>query len=269
MKVNIGQKQADETNDIDYIYQNYRPAKSKSSGNYSTLYNKRKQDNKWIFQMLISCAILLVIGGIFKFNVPFTGPIKNGVRYLMNTETDVQPIFSKIVQLASQQTNMQWPLVDDIPQQTAAVSKQVPTDATMTLPVSGKVSRLYGWSLGPEEKVQVFHHGLDIEVPKGTEVKAAAKGWVLKCGEDKEIGKYVLVENSNGDMVRYANLSEIFVKSDQPVKAGEVIAKTGDYEDGSPHLHLEVIVNGKPVDPLGKLGLNISGSEGAAGIVQQ
>lgn len=266
MKVNIGEKSQEEmpTSNIEYVYQNYQNKRSgRPYGIYNSFYNKRKQDYRWVFQILISGIILLVVAGVYKLNIPFTGSLKNTVNYLMNTETNVQPVFSKIVQLASQQGNMEWPVIDDIPHSSVNLSTPVPSDFTLSLPVSGKVSRLYGWTVQENEKIQVFHQGIDIDVPAGTEVKAAAKGRVIKTGEDEKLGKYVLVQNSGGDMVRYAGLSEILVENDQPIKAGEIIAKTGDCEGDSSHLHFEVIVNGKPVDPLGKLGIDISSLKSA------
>lgn len=263
MKVNIGEKSQDEmpTSNIEYVYQNYQPKRNSSYGaynSYGSFYNKRRQDYRWVFQILISGIILLVITGVYKLEIPFTGPLKNAVNYLMNTETNVQPVFAKIVQLAAQQGNVEWPVMDDIPHSGVDVSVPVPSDFTLSLPVSGQVSRLYGWTVEGNEKIQVFHQGIDIDVPAGTQVKAAAKGRVIKTGEDEKLGKYVLVQNASGDMVRYAGLSEILVENDQPVKAGDIIAKTGTFEGDRPHLHFETIVNGKPVDPLGKLGLDIS-----------
>lgn len=266
MKVNIGEKSQEEmpTSNIEYVYQNYQPKRSGTPfGAYNSSYNKRRQDYRWIFQILISGIILLVVAGVYKLEVPFTGPLKNAVNYLMNTDTNVQPVFAKIVQLASQQGNMEWPVMDDIPHSVVNVAVPVPSEFTLSLPVSGKVSRLYGWTVQSNEKIQVFHQGIDIDVPEGSQVKAAAKGRVIKTGEDETLGKYVLIENNGGDLVRYAGLSEILVEKDQPVKAGEVIAKSGNCEGESSHLHFEVIVNGKPVDPLGKLGLDISSLKSA------
>lgn len=264
MKINIGEKSQEEkpTSNIEYVYQNYQPKRSgilyDNYNSYSSFHNKKRQDHRWLFQILISGMILLVVAGLYKLDIPFTGPLKNTVSYLMNTETNVQPVFAKIVQLANQQGNVEWPLVDDIPQSAVNVSAPVTSDFSLSLPVSGRVSRLYGWTVQDNEKVQVFHQGIDIDAPEGTQVKAAAKGRVIETGEDEKLGKYLLVQNNGGEMVRYAGLSEILVENDQPVKAGEIIAKTGTSEGDGSHLHFEVITNGKPVDPLGKLGLDIS-----------
>lgn len=265
MKVNIGEKSQEDmaASNIETAWDNYQPKRSGRSygayNSYNSFYNnKRRQDYRWIFQILISGAILLVIAGVYKLNIPFTGPLKNTVNYLMNTETNVQPVFAKIVQLASQQGNMEWPVIDDAPHSAVTASTPVSPDLTLSLPVSGKVSRLYGWTVHDRDKIQVFHQGIDIDVPEGTQVKAAGKGKVIKTGEDETLGKYVLIQHAGGDIVRYAGLSEILVENDQPVKAGEIIAKTGSCEGDGSHLHFEVIENGKPVDPLGKLGLDIS-----------
>lgn len=280
MKINIGKNEDTENwesqgihggqgnQGIDYIYEKYRPAKTRSS--FKSYYgNNRGHDYKWVFQLLVSGVILLVIAGLFKLNIPFTGPVKQAVKYLMNTETNVQPVFSKIVQIASQQGNIDWPLVDDIPQPAKNVltppesKSQAKTGPSMALPVSGNVTRLYGWTDEEGENVQVFHQGLDIQVPLGTEVKAAASGKVIKTGKDDEIGRYALLKGENGEMLRYANLAEVLVEVDETVKMGDLIGKTGETEQKKSHLHFEVIENGRPVDPLGKLGIDISSGTGA------
>ena len=257
MKVNIWEKDKGSTTlDSEYLYENYRPAKS--SANYSGFYNKNKKENRWVFQLLVSGAVLLALFGLFNTNIPFGGALKNGVRYLMTAETDVQPVLHKIVQISAQTGNLEWPLVDDIPQASKAAILEVPASAVLQLPVSGKLVRTYGWIVDPGEQVQKFHEGVDLAVPVGTSVKAAADGQVINTGEMQGFDKYVLVRNKSGEMARYANLSEIKVQDGQVVKAGEVLAESGMEEGNQPHVHFEVIVDSRPVDPLGKLGIDFT-----------
>lgn len=267
MKVNIWEKDKGSTTlDTEYLYENYRPAKS--SANYSGFYHKSKKENRWVFQLLVSGAVLLALFGLFNTNIPFSGALKNGVRYLMTAETDVEPVLHKIVQISAQAGNLEWPIIDDIPQQSKAAISEVPAGTVLQLPVSGKLIRTYGWMADPGEQVQKFHEGVDLAVPVGTQVKAAADGQVIDTGELIGLGKYVLVRNKSGEMTRYANLSEIKVQDGQEVKVGAFLAESGMEGGNQPHVHFEVIVNGQPVDPLGKLGIDFTrlGGDGKTGV---
>lgn len=256
MKINIGSKDKNSSQDIDYLYQNYRPAKSPAV--YGSLNKKKMKDNKWVIQLLVSGVILLAVWGLFKTNLPLTAALKNSVKYLMTSETNMQPVFNKVIQLASQVGNVEWPVVDDVPQAAKTAVSEAPSGTVLLLPVSGSVLRTYGWQTDSEERVQVFHEGIDISAPVGTGVKASADGKVARVGEKPGLGRYILINNNSGEAVRYANLSEIRVKQGQQVKAGDIIGKSGQAEDGRPHVHFEVIVNGKPENPLDKLGVDFT-----------
>lgn len=256
MKVNIWDKdKGSATVDTDYLYESYRPAKSTD---YSSFYRRNKKERRWVIQLLVSGAVLLGLWGLFNTNIPFGGALQNGVRYLMTAETDVQPVLHKIVQLASQAGNLDWPLIDDVPQSSKAAISEVPAEAVLLLPVSGDLVRTYGWAIEPGEQVEKFHEGIDIAVPVGTPVKAAAAGTVTDTGEQQGFGRFILVTNSSGELVRYANLSEIKVQKGQEIKAGEIIGSSGMEADDKPHVHFEVIVNGRPVDPLSRLGVDFT-----------
>ncbi len=245
MKINIGSKRPEEQPDLEYIYRDYKPVSGGAFG------RKKFRMQKWVLQLFVSGAVCLLLLGLFKIDIPFTGAVKNGVRYLLTYETDVQPVFYRVIQLASHVGNLEWPVIDDIAAPTRAVTKN--TDKHLLLPVSGNVIREYGWVSEGEENAQVFHEGIDIGVPSGTDVKAAAGGTVEKISESAGLGKYILVKNNTGELVRYANLSEISVSAGQVVNAGDIIAKTGTPGEGEPHLHFEVIIDGRPVDPLSVL----------------
>ncbi len=259
MKVNIGRGGKNEQHDMDYTYEHYRPART--PGLYKNLYKKKTKERKWIFQLVVSCAILLVIFGLFRINVPFAGYLQDGVKHLLTSETDFLPIFYKIVQLASNIGNLEWPPIDETSQPSKTAITEIPPGTIMLLPVSGNIIRTYGWVIEPGENVQSFHEGIDIAVPVGTEVKASADGNVLEVGESDSLGKYILIEDQTGELTRYANLSEVLVDQGRTVKAADVIGKSGMKSDRRPHLHFEVIVNGRPVDPIDKLGINfVNGS---------
>jgi murein DD-endopeptidase MepM/ murein hydrolase activator NlpD len=115
-------------------------------------------------------------------------------------------------------------------------------------PVSGPITSPFGPRWGS------FHPGLDIGVPTGTPIHAAAAGTVLWCGWESGYGNLVVIDHHNGLATAYGHQSRILVSCNEDVAQGQVIGLVGctGYCTG-PHLHFEVRVNGVPVDPLGYL----------------
>lgn len=267
MKINIGRKNKEHTDDLDYLYNNYRPVKS-PVGSFNGYSKSGIKEHKWVLQLLISGVVLLLVAGLFRSELPFSGTLQEGVKYLMSSETNLRPVINQVVRLSTQVGNVEWPVADDVPAPTQpAPAKptitQVPPESILLLPVSGNVLRNYGWYVDPDEKIQKFNEGIDIKVPVGTTVKAAAAGKVIKASEPEDAGKIILIESKPGEVIRYANLSKVSVQIGQTVKAGDVIGKSGLTSDKEPYVHFEVIIESKPVDPLSKLGIDFTRSNGA------
>ncbi len=118
------------------------------------------------------------------------------------------------------------------------------------LPAPGVVTARFGQSGGVFKEP---HQGVDILLPTGTPVTATANGIILATGEDKDLGNFVKINHLNGYSTVYGHLSEILVSPGDPVSRGEVIGYSGQSGKAyRPHLHYEVRLNGKPIDPLAK-----------------
>jgi murein DD-endopeptidase MepM/ murein hydrolase activator NlpD len=114
-------------------------------------------------------------------------------------------------------------------------------------PVSGPVVSGFGPRWGG------MHEGIDIAVPNGTAVHAAAAGTIIYAGGMGGYGNIVVIDHGNGLATAYAHLSAIWVGGGS-VSQGQAIAASGCTGHClGPHLHFEVRVNGNPVDPLGYL----------------
>jgi len=101
-----------------------------------------------------------------------------------------------------------------------------------------------------EEDQMQFHKGLDIAVAYGSAVKAAAAGTVIFSGQKGGYGNCVIVSHGNGLATLYGHLSELIAKTNDKVKVGDVIAKSGNSgRSTGPHLHYEVHKNNTPVNP--------------------
>lgn len=112
-------------------------------------------------------------------------------------------------------------------------------------PLTGTFTSGYGQRNGR------LHAGQDIAVPIGTPVRAAKDGTVVFAGEASGYGIAVYVEHDGGVVTRYAHLSRLDVRRGQQVRRGQRIAASGNTgRSTGPHLHFELRVADRAVDPL-------------------
>ena len=120
----------------------------------------------------------------------------------------------------------------------------------MQWPVLGKLTSGFGERKNPLGPGDDFHPGLDIAADTGTPIAAAAPGRVISAGPDGGYGNLIVLDNGNGVTTRYAHCSQIFARVGESVAAGETIGAVGSSGASTgPHLHFEVRVDDRPVDP--------------------
>lgn len=101
------------------------------------------------------------------------------------------------------------------------------------------------------------HTGVDWGVPLGTEVRAAAAGTVIRASWYGNYGYCVDIRHNDGSVTRYAHLSSFIAKVGQTVSQGQPIARSGSTgRSTGPHLHFEIILNGRAVNPLNYVNKN-------------
>jgi murein DD-endopeptidase MepM/ murein hydrolase activator NlpD len=121
-------------------------------------------------------------------------------------------------------------------------------------PVVGTITSPFGWRSNPFGGGPEFHQGLDIGAPMGTTVTAAASGTVIMAQWYGGYGNYILIDHGGGYSTGYGHLSAMYVSSGQKVARGQAIGAVGSTgESTGPHLHFEVRIAGKPVDPAPRL----------------
>ena len=126
--------------------------------------------------------------------------------------------------------------------------------------IAGPVSSAFGWRKDPINQELKFHKGLDIALPEGHEIPALRAGKVVFAGEQGSYGKTVVLDHGGGMTTRYAHLSEINVKTGESVTAGQVFARVGSTGRATgAHLHVEVLEDGKHVNPEEKLATFTAG----------
>ena len=124
----------------------------------------------------------------------------------------------------------------------------IPWNQAEGAPVFGPISAPFGYSPGYSFG---FHTGVDFAVPVGTPVQSMMDGVVTFAGYSPSGYGYLVVVENQGIQHLYAHLSRIDVSVGDRVDAGEVVGLSGDTgRSTGPHLHWEVRVDGKPVDPL-------------------
>jgi murein DD-endopeptidase MepM/ murein hydrolase activator NlpD len=117
-------------------------------------------------------------------------------------------------------------------------------------PVNGRITSNFGWRVHPIKKTRLFHNGLDIAVPSGTRVKAAAGGKVVHSGWMNGFGYTVIIDHGRGIETLYAHNSKVSVAKGSMVNKGQVVALSGNTGlSTGPHLHFGVLQNEKPLNP--------------------
>lgn len=120
------------------------------------------------------------------------------------------------------------------------------------LPVDGRVSSRFSYSRPhPILRIRRPHLGVDVSAPKGTPITAPASGVVITAERSFSYGWVVELDHGDGVITRYAHCNSIAVEKGQQVVAGTTIATVGSSGlSTAPHLHYEVRVRGRAVDPL-------------------
>jgi len=134
-------------------------------------------------------------------------------------------------------------------------SQQALARATPSIwPLAGWLSSAFGNRKDPFDGTRDFHAGLDIAADRGTPVHATADGTVSSAGYNGNYGNSVLMEHGYGISTRFGHLSRIVVRSGQQIHRGDVVGYVGSTGRAtSPHLHYEILLNGRPINPLNLL----------------
>jgi hypothetical protein len=104
--------------------------------------------------------------------------------------------------------------------------------------------------INPFTKKVVFHSGIDIAVPRGTQIQAAGNGVVLAADSVEGHGNRIIIQHTQGFTSHYSHLLKINVTKNENLISGKVIGLVGSTGlSTAPHLHFEIQNNGKALDP--------------------
>ena len=120
---------------------------------------------------------------------------------------------------------------------------------------SGVISSYFGERADPFDGLEAFHKGVDFAGTPGSPVTAVAAGVVTWAGERTGYGKLIEINHGDGFTTRYGHNERTLVTVGQTVKRGERIALMGSTgRSTGPHVHFEVLRNGRQVNPLSYIG---------------
>ncbi len=150
-----------------------------------------------------------------------------------------------------QQSKSESQILDEL--SAVAEKKAVQWASTPSIwPVHGSITSRFGPRVSPFTGKKALHAGVDIGARTGTEVRSPASGKVVVAAYDGRMGKFIRIDHGYGIETTYGHLSKIHVKYGDRVQRGDLIGRvgsTGKFSTG-PHLHYQVAVNDKVVDPL-------------------
>jgi len=133
--------------------------------------------------------------------------------------------------------------MEDQAEEWASIPSIIPVDCA-------RFTSRYGPRRDPLTGHRRSHQGLDLAAPYGAPVRASADGRVARAGWVRGYGRLVEVDHGNGIITRYGHNSRLLVQRGQEIRRGQILARLGSTgRANAPHLHYEVRVDGKPVNP--------------------
>jgi murein DD-endopeptidase MepM/ murein hydrolase activator NlpD len=115
----------------------------------------------------------------------------------------------------------------------------------------GYITSNYGFRVHPVKRKRMFHQGVDFAAPRGTPILAVADGLVTFSGKKGGYGRMVEIKHVDGLVTRYAHNQVNLVKEGQQIRQGQKIGTVGSSGTATgPHVHFEVLRNGKHENPI-------------------
>ncbi|RZP02151.1 MAG: M23 family metallopeptidase [Flavobacteriales bacterium] len=173
---------------------------------------------------------------------------------------------SKKIDVLTKQIVVQSKSLDEIAglaEEKEKLLKAIPTIKPVKNEDLTRMASGYGYRSDPFTKARKFHRGMDFTAPRGTPVYATGNGVVKRADRRSSgYGRHIRIDHGFGYTSLYAHLYKYVVKRGQKVKRGDLIGFVGSTgRSQAPHLHYEIIKDGKRVNPLNFYYGNLSPEE--------
>ncbi len=187
-------------------------------------------------------------GGTDSFDSIDLGGNPNGSdsefnQFVVDTETNFEDLYLQLDRLYSNLSDARQIVLDR--QEILRITPSMwPT-------ISKRITSPYGSRRDPFTGRYTFHDGVDIGAKMNDPVYVTADGVVRYTGYDRSRGNNIIVQHESGVLTQYMHLNKILVEDGEKVKKGQTIGKVGTTgRSTGPHLHYQVIKNGKVIDPM-------------------
>jgi murein DD-endopeptidase MepM/ murein hydrolase activator NlpD len=155
------------------------------------------------------------------------------------------------LEILAAELQLQQLLFQDLESHKARMENYLRNFPTLMPIDGGRITSFFGFRRDPIHGARTFHEGVDIPVPSGTPIRAAGGGTVIFEGWRGGYGNVVFIDHGGGLTTRYAHNSRHLVYVGQVVERGDIIALVGNTgRSVSPHLHYEVLRDGRQIDPM-------------------
>ena len=245
--------------------------------------NNQKKDvkllKKMIIQILVCISIYMGIYAIYNNKYVFSEDFINKANEILSYDTNFMELYDNVknqfqiwfTNTNNEETNQEQQenteqngiggASEEIGQENKAENEQVQLSqeeqdiqdvkntTTFIKPVEGTISSSYGRRDTATGSVPKNHTGTDIAAVTGTKIKSATDGEVVLVSEEGDYGKHLKVQIGEVSII-YAHCNNIYVKQGDKVTQGQEIAEVGSTGNSTgPHLHFEVRVHERTVDP--------------------
>lgn len=222
--------------------------------------HKTKQEKNFMTKIIITQLVLsLIITGVLflvcRNDSNLSQNIKSFYSGISKTDIAVSEIFDSFKSVVQETFS---PNVEEPSGETESTTGEKADFSPVFLTVNfenpikeGNITSKFGYRVSPITNKFSLHTGLDIAAPKNTKIYAAYDGVVVKAQYHEINGNYIVIKHSNTLKTSYNHCNKLLVKEGEKVKRGEIIALVGEtgYATGN-HLHFEVLLNGKYINPL-------------------
>lgn len=218
--------------------------RSRFNKKYAGRNTRDKNRLKNNLQKLTICIfIVLVILLIKNMNFSYAQKTANGIKSIITSEYNLKERLDSLGNI-----------LPGVRRNIMRVFNTAASSQPMDMPVEGPITSGYGMRVHPVFGVERKHDGIDIGASVGEPVKAALSGTISEIKADQNYGNVVVIDHGDGLKTLYGHLDDIEVSKDQQVDRGQVIGAVGNtgISSGS-HLHFEVWINDRPVDPANRL----------------
>jgi murein DD-endopeptidase MepM/ murein hydrolase activator NlpD len=214
-------------------------------------FNSRKKEylphKRWIWQLIISILLLFFIVGAVNLELKCSNIINNYLGYYLHGEnSDWTPAIKAMVNSGLWVDSYDRQVFEDFNQTKDLKETKI---QCMTLPVSGKYLRKFGWVNSPVDKNKRFNSGIEIETSKDTFIRAASGGEIVRIWNDEKIGRAIEIKHNEKLSSIYGYCNEVLVDEKQIIAEGQIIGKVGIRQNKG-IFYFEVRENGKCVDPM-------------------